>query len=196
MDRRGALGALGALGAGAGLLGLSGCSTDNDQLAKQAGSGQGYVSGDGVVTQIAPGERKEPLDLAFTLLDGKRADLKQWRPRAVVINLWYAACPPCRREAPELVKVAQKYKGRAEFLGVNVRDQKAAAQAFIDTFAIKYPVMLDADGRMVSLLSAILPPQATPSTVVLDAQGRAAARIVGRVESSTLTGVIDDALQG
>jgi hypothetical protein len=54
--------------------------------------------------------------------------------------------------------------------------------------------MLDSDGSMVSLLSGVLPPQATPSTVVLDATGRAAARVVGAVTRSTLTGLVEDAL--
>lgn len=195
MERRAALGVLGA-GASAVLLGLAGCSTNNDGLAKQAGSDQGYVSGDGVVTQIAPDKRKAPINLDFTLLDGKRAALKQWRPKPVVINLWYAACPPCRKEAPDLVKVAGEYHSKAQFLGVNVRDQAAAAKSFIDNFKLDYPVMLDTDGAMVAALSSILPPQATPSTVVLDSQGRAAARIVGKVEASTLSGVIDDVLKG
>ena len=47
---------------------------------------------------------------------------------------------------------------------------------------------------MVAALSTILPPQATPSTVILDAQGRAAARVVGAVEESTLRGLIEDVL--
>ena len=47
---------------------------------------------------------------------------------------------------------------------------------------------------MVSLLSSVLPPQATPSTVILDASGRAAARVVGAVTQSTLTGLIEDVL--
>lgn len=195
MDRRAALSLLGA-STGAALLGLTGCSTKNDALSKQAGSGQGYVSGDGVVTQISPHDRKSPLNLDVTLLDGTKTSLEKWRPQLVVINLWYAACPPCRKEAPALATVYEKFKGKAQFLGVNVRDQEAAAQSFVDSFSVPYPNMLDTDGSVVALLSSILPPQATPSTVILDAQGRPAARVVGEVEESTLTGIIEDALKG
>ena len=55
--------------------------------------------------------------------------------------------------------------------------------------------MLDTDGEMVGLLSDVLPPRATPSTVVLDSEGRPAARVVGAVEASTLSGLIDDAMK-
>jgi peroxiredoxin len=181
---------------GAALVTLSACKSSNDELAQQAGSNQGYISGDGVVTQLGEGDRGKPLDLEFTDLDGKQHSLAEYRPKAVVINLWYAACPPCRKEAPDLVAVSQKFEKDVVFLGVNVRDQAPAAKSFIDTFKVPYANMIDTDGAMVSLLSSILPPQATPSTVVLDAQGRAAARIVGASESSTLRGVIEDVLKG
>lgn len=170
---------------------LSACS-ENDELADQAGSDQGYVSGFGVVSQVAEDKRGEPLELSFETLDGKSMSLADIRPTPVVINLWYAACPPCRKEAPDLKSVAESFGDEVQFIGVNVRDQEAAAQAFIQNYQIPYANMLDTSGEMVSLLSGVLPPQATPSTVVLDAKGRAAARVVGEIDASTLKGLIED----
>lgn len=178
--------------------GLAACGgTETGGVAEQAGSQQGYVSGTGVVTQIPKNERTEPIDLDITLLDGNKTSLADIRKDGTitVINLWYAACPPCRKEAPELEEVAEKYEGKAQLIGANVRDQEAAAQAFVDNFNVSYPVMLDTDGEMVGLLSDVLPPRATPSTVVLDSEGRPAARVVGAVEASTLSGLIDDAMK-
>ncbi|WP_209325822.1 TlpA family protein disulfide reductase [Brevibacterium renqingii] len=172
-------------------LALSACS-ENDELADQAGSDQGYVSGSGVVSQVAAEDRGEPLELSFETLDGEKMSLADLRPTPVVINLWYAACPPCRKEAPELKSVSESFGDKAQFIGVNVRDQAAAANAFISSYQVPYPNMLDSNGEMVSLLSGVLPPQATPSTVVLDSQGRAAARVVGEVDASTLKGLIED----
>ncbi|WP_413336113.1 TlpA family protein disulfide reductase [Brevibacterium sp. GP-SGM9] len=170
---------------------LSACS-ENDELADQAGSDQGYVSGSGVVSQVAVKDRGEPLELGFETLDGTSMSLAELRPTPVVINLWYAACPPCRKEAPDLKSVAEGFGDKVQFIGVNVRDQEAAANAFISNYQVPYANMLDTDGDMVALLSGVLPPQATPSTVVLDAEGRAAARVVGEVDASTLKGLIED----
>ena len=179
-----------ALAAGTALA-LSACS-ENDELADQAGSDQGYVSGSGVVSRVPAEDRGEPLDLSFETLDGKSMSLADLRPTPVVVNLWYAACPPCRKEAPDLKSVSEEFGDKAQFIGVNVRDQEAAANAFIQNYQVPYPNMLDSNGEMVSLLSGVLPPQATPSTVVLDAKGRAAARVVGEVDASTLKGLIED----
>ncbi|MGO0603205.1 TlpA family protein disulfide reductase [Brevibacterium linens] len=181
-----------ALAAGTALA-LSACS-ENDELADQAGSDQGYVSGSGVVSQVAVEDRGNPLELSFETLDGESMSLADLRPTPVVVNLWYAACPPCRKEAPDLKSVSEEFGDKAQFIGVNVRDQEAAANAFIQNYQVPYPNMLDSNGEMVSLLSGVLPPQATPSTVVLDAQGRAAARVVGEVDASTLKGLIEDVL--
>ena len=172
---------------------LSACS-ENDELADQAGSDQGYVSGSGVVSRVPAEDRGEPLDLSFETLDGKSMSLADLRPTPVVVNLWYAACPPCRKEAPDLKSVSEELGDKAQFLGVNVRDQEAAANAFIQSFQVPYPNMLDSNGEMVSLLSGVLPPQATPSTVILDAKGRAAARVVGEVDASTRKGLVEDVL--
>ena len=172
---------------------LSACS-ENDELADQAGSDQGYVSGSGVVSRVPAEDRGEPLDLSFETLDGKSMSLADLRPTPVVVNLWYAACPPCRKEAPDLKSVAEEFGDKAQFIGVNVRDQEAAANAFIQNYQVPYPNMLDSNGEMVSLLSGVLPPQATPSTVILDAKGRAAARVVGEVDASTLKGLVEDVL--
>lgn len=188
LTRRGLL----SLAASAGALALAGCSRENDELAQQAGSDQGYVSGSGVITQVAPADRGAPLELDFETLDGETLSLAELRPTLVVINLWYAACPPCRKEAPDLISVSEEFSEDAVFIGANVRDQAGAAEAFISNFEVPYPNMLDTDGAMVALLSDILPPQATPSTVILDAEGRAAARVVGAVDASTLRGMIED----
>lgn len=193
-SRRAALKWAAALATGGAVVALSACSSSNEELASQAGEDKGYVSGTGVITQVPEADRGEPLDLSFTTLDGEEMSLSGIRPSVAVINLWYAACPPCRKESPALETVSEEFAGKAQFVGVNVRDQEAAAQAFIDNFDVKYPNMLDTDGAMVSLLSDILPPQATPSTVILDSQGRAAARVVGAVEESTLRGLIEDVL--
>ncbi|HLS33210.1 MAG TPA: TlpA disulfide reductase family protein [Brevibacterium sp.] len=190
--RRGALGLLGLSG-----LALAGCgSSGSEDLAQQAQSGEdkGYVSGSGVITQLSGDERGEPLDLSFETLEGESTSLAAWRPKVVALNLWYAACPPCRVEAPDLNATYEHFGDQVEFLGVNVRDQAATAEAFVRSFDVPYPIMIDGDGSMVSLLSGVLPPQATPSTVILDPTGRAAARVVGAVTESTLTGLIEDVL--
>ncbi len=80
------------------------------------------------------------------------------------------------------------------FVGLNTRDSKAAAQAFVDRFGVGYDSVIDADGSLQLLFRDTLPPAAIPSTLVIDAQGRVAARAIGEVDRSRLLGLIEPVL--
>ena len=77
------------------------------------------------------------------------------------------------------------------FVGLDTRDSDASARGFVDRFAIPYPNVIDREGRLQLLFSDSLPPQAIPSTVVIDRQGRVAGRILGRASESTLLALIE-----
>ena len=82
------------------------------------------------------------------------------------------------------------------FVGVNIRDAAAQSLAFADEFGVTYPSILDAKSGLVRLAFAgQVAPTAVPTTLVVDAQGRVAARISGLVsEPSTLRAMITDTL--
>lgn len=156
---------------------------------------QGYVAGDGSLVQLAPDERGEPVELSGTTLEGEPVDVGDWRGAPVVLNTWYAACGPCREEAPDLVEVsAETAEDGVRFLGINTRDGAAQGLAFEEEFGVEYPSLLDRDGQGVLALRGELPPAATPTTLVLDARGRVAARFLGPVDPSTLRTVVADAV--
>ena len=120
------------------------------------------------------------------------------RGTPALLNFWYAACAPCRVEAPHLVSLHEQFAPQGvRFLGVNVRDTVTTAQAFERTFEIPYPSIEDARGDVLLNMTDYVPPQAVPSTLVLDVEGRVAARVLGAVEESTLrallTTVVDEA---
>jgi thiol-disulfide isomerase/thioredoxin len=69
--------------------------------------------------------------------------LSQIKGKPVVVNLWGSWCGPCISEAPELAKVSKEYRGRVQFLGVDLQDQPAPARAFIRRFGWTYPSVFD-----------------------------------------------------
>lgn len=80
-----------------------------------------------------------------------------------------------------------------QFLGIVVRDQVDAARAFEDKFGIEYPSIFDQGGtQLLGFVGASYPAAAVPTTYVIDAEGRIAARILDEVDRGTLTGVIDE----
>lgn len=176
---------------------LSGCTAEGSDLAQQYadGDGKSYVAGDGSVVQLPPSERGEPVEFTASTTEQEQVAVQDWRGEVVVLNVWYAACPPCRAEAPDLQAVAQdKAADGVRFLGVNIRDDAATAQAFERTFGVSYPSVLDGDGAVRLALRGQVSPTAVPTTLVLDREGRVAARVVGVVEASLLSGLVDDVL--
>nr|WP_255479416.1 TlpA disulfide reductase family protein [Quadrisphaera sp. RL12-1S] len=128
--------------------------------------------------------------------DGSTVDVAAWRGSVVVVNVWYAACAPCRAEAPHLAAIASDSPD-VRFLGINTEDDAAVVQTFEKKFGIPYPSILDAgSGEGLLALRGRIPPQAVPSTIVLDAEGRPAASVIGKVEEDVLRGMIDDVRSG
>ena len=156
---------------------------------------QGYQSGDGTTKTWAVADRGEPITLSGTVFAGGAVDVATWRGDVVVLNTWYAACPPCRKEAPDLVQLAADFAADGvHFLGINGTDAAGAAQAYERTFAVTYPSIADTDGTAIAALQGAVPVQAVPTTVVVDREGRVAARILGLADPSTLRALVDDVL--
>lgn len=177
-------------------LSLMGCS--QDPLAEQyrAGDNKNYIAGDGTVTEYAVDQRPgfEPWEgvtesgfgLTSEALEGK----------VVVMNWWYAACAPCRAEAPDLAALYDEFNPQGvEFVGVNVRDSAATALAFDRNFGIQFPSVMDVNSGSVSLaFSGVVSPQAVPTTIVIDKDGKVASRILGRIDPGILRTLIETVL--
>lgn len=179
---------------------LSGC-TSNDALANQyrSGNGQNYIAGDGSVSEYAAANRGAPIAFSGKLADGTTVSSKDYAGKVLVVNFWYAGCPPCRVEAPDLESLSQKYASQGvSFLGVNLYDSASTAASFEQDKGVTYPSVLDRDtGSVLLAFSKTVPPKATPTTIVIDKQGRVAARILGAIpDKSILDSLISDAVAG
>jgi len=156
---------------------------------------QGYQSVDGSTTTWPPAARTDAVALSGTDADGQGVDVADWRGDVVLVNTWYAACPPCRAEAPTLVALADDYAAAGlHVVGVNGTDTAGTVAAFVRQFALPYPTIVDTDGSATAALQGIVPLNAVPTTVLLDRQGRVAARVLGLLDDSTARALIDDLL--
>lgn len=183
-----------AVPAAVAVLALAGCATTTTHKAGDPADvvDQGYTSGDGSTKTWPIGDRKGPVALAGTDFEGTKVDVDGWRGKVVVVNTWYANCPPCRAEAPDLAKIANEYASKGvEFVGVNGTDDQGAAEAFQTKFSIPYPSIADTSGSAIAALQGTVPVNAVPTTVFLDKQGDVAARILGLADPSTVTSILD-----
>ncbi|GAA2795847.1 TlpA family protein disulfide reductase [Streptomyces showdoensis] len=175
-------------------LALSACSSDTN--GKSGGGGDtGFVTNTGGISTVAKGERKPVAALAGDTLEGKRLDVADLKGKVVVLNVWGSWCPPCRAEAPHFAKVAKDLKAQGvEFVGINTRDpNKQPALAFEDDYGVPYPSLYDPAGKLIvgGFPKGTLNPQAIPSTVVLDKNGKVAARSLMALDETKLRSMIE-----
>lgn len=151
------------------------------------------MSDDGkIIEEFAPGERTSMEHFEATLLQGGSFDSRELLGQVSVYNVWGSWCGPCRIEAPDLARVARETKQDVTFVGINVRDNPSAALAFEKTFEVPYDSVSSADSADALLaFQGALASAGVPSTVVVDREGRIAARAVGPVTYPTLRALVD-----
>ena len=167
---------------------VAGCSS------LQGTGDKGFVTGAGEVVQVEPDRRDEPVSLTGRDLDGDQLSTAQFRGKPVVAVVWGSWCAPCRAEAPDVVAASRELGDRAQFVGINIRDGSTEqARSFVRTFDVPYPSFYSPDGEAMLAFSGTLTPNSIPSFVVLDADGRVAASIIGELPSrTTLVEVVED----
>ncbi|WP_460820381.1 TlpA family protein disulfide reductase [Nocardioides korecus] len=148
----------------------------------------------GLVT-YPPAQRVKVPNLTGTTLGGERVSLRDFAGKIVVVNVWGSWCGPCRAETPDLVRLARQDAARGvAFLGVDTRDNLGSGQAFARKFNVLYPSIFDESGASLLPLRGTIPTSVIPSSVVIDAKGNVAARVIGPVTYTTLSGVLNDVI--
>ena len=166
---------------------LTGCSTGGISKSSE----NAFVSGSGSALVLKPSDRKPAPDISSRTLSGATFTLS--KSTATVINVWASWCAPCRAEAPVLEDFAAKNPA-IQFVGILTRDNNSAAQDFVDRFKVTYPIATD-DSVLTKFRGSLIP-DAIPTTIVIDAQGRVAARISGEVTVDILQKVLESVTGG
>ncbi len=176
------------------------CTSTSDALAEQYrdGSGANYISGDGAITVLAPESRTDSVQFEGDLDTGEFFSSSDYAGSVIVVNFWYAGCPPCRVEAADLESLHQQFlSDGVAFVGVNIFDQAPTALTFAKDFGVSYGSIMDVETGSVRLAFAgQVAPNAVPTTLVLDKQGRVSARISGVItDVDLLANIIEGVLE-
>jgi thiol-disulfide isomerase/thioredoxin len=136
-----------------------------------------YATGS-VAGVIVHGTRKALPAFTFTDQTGAPAMLSQWQGRVILLNVWATWCAPCRKEMPDL-SALQTALGSKDFEVVTLSaDAKGATVSadFLRGLGItNLAVFADPELKSLAQLQLI----GLPGTLLIDRQGREAARILG-----------------
>lgn len=180
-----------AAGVAAAALLVSACGSGG---TSGGGGNTNFVTGTDGISTVAEGKRVAAPELSGKTLEGEQLDVADYKGKVVVLNVWGSWCNPCRAEAKYFAKVAEDYADRdVQFVGINTRDgSTTAALAFEEDFGIPYPSLYDPTGKlMLRFEKGTLNPQAVPSTLVLDREGRIAARSLTSLSEERLLKMLE-----
>ena len=139
-----------------------------------------------------PQEQRTPAPkMVFSDIPGARRQFSQLKGQVIVVNFWATWCAPCKGEMPEFVKAHADYRDRGvAFVGAanEPRSEKAKVRAFMQELQIQFPVWLEASEDHMKALGV---GPGLPATVIVDRQGRVAARITGVTDAAQLRELLD-----
>lgn len=133
------------------------------------------------------------LDVTFVQLNGERIALSSLRGQVVMVNFWATSCTTCVKEMPEMVSTYQQYRDRGlDFIAVAMQyDPPSYVMNFAQTRQLPFRVAMDADASAAKAFGNV---QLTPTTFVIDKQGKIIKQYVGEPDFKQLHALLEDAL--
>lgn len=129
--------------------------------------------------------------LSGKTLAGEPFDLAGFGGKVTIVNFWASWCVECRREHPDFVRVAERYRGDpVAMVGVIFQDDPADARAYMDEMGGDWPNVIDPEGRIAIDYGVY----GVPETFLVDPGGIIRSKVVGRIDERTLRAWIEGAL--
>ncbi|MHB9112719.1 MAG: TlpA family protein disulfide reductase [Thermoleophilia bacterium] len=150
---------------------VAGCGNNSSTTGTSAGSS---------APKVAP-------DFTVKTLSGETVSYSSLKGKPLVLNFAASWCGPCELEAPVLVKAYEKYKDKANFFGIAVRDNEEDQRAFAERHGLKFPIGLDLDGKVLYNYQKAgkVNMSGIPTTFFIDKDGNIQAFFIGPISEST-----------
>lgn len=168
---------------------LAGCASGVRAERSQGGFAQGEYG----ITVVPVGDRVDAPDIVGESLAGEQVSLDDFAGQTVLVNVWGSWCVPCREEVDDLVEARRELPvENVAFLGINIRDDRAAAQVFEDRYGVTWPSLYDPSGSLLLAFRDSLVASAVPTTYIIDADGDVAMRMLNKQTAQTFIDAVTE----
>lgn len=132
-------------------------------------------------------------DVTFSGIAGEKIPLRSLRGKVVMVNFWATSCTTCVKEMPEMVRTYNKYKEKGlDFVAVAMSyDPPNYVLNYAQTRQLPFTVALDTKGDVARSFDDV---KLTPTTYVIDKNGRIIKRYVGEPDFAALHRLLEKAL--
>ena len=132
-------------------------------------------------------------DVTFTTIEGKKISMASLKGKMVLVNFWATDCPGCIAEMPKLVETYNQYHNEGfEMVAVAMSyDPPSQVLNYTQKKALPFPVMHDGLGEMATKFNEVA---LTPTTFIIDKQGRVVRKVIGELDFSSLHALLDEQL--
>ena len=139
------------------------------------------------------GRRESAPAFEYTLLDGRRARSSELRGRVLLVNFWATSCVTCVAEMPNIVALHERFKARGfETLAVAMSyDPPALVSNYAQSHQLQFGVVIDNTGRIAQAFGDV---ELTPTSLLIDRQGRIVSRWTGAPDFAALARQIESLL--
>lgn len=107
---------------------------------------------------------------------GLEGHLPELAGQVLVVDFWASWCAPCKASFPALQRLQDEFRSRGvKIIAVNVDTKREAMERFLAEHPVTFTVVRDASNRLVETVA----PEAMPTSLVIDRQGRVFAMHAG-----------------
>lgn len=127
-------------------------------------------------------------------INGKKFSLKSLQGKYVVIDFWASWCPDCRKDAPNIIAMYNKFHGKSvEFVGVSFDTKPESWKSCVEKLGIPYTQASDLKNMRESEVAQAYNIKWIPTVYIIDPQGKVAlATVMSEKASAFLTSVYPD----
>ena len=168
-------------------------TTSSRQRAWIKALGVAAIAAVAAVGYLSMSSKQSAPDVTFTSIAGERVPMQSLRGKVVMVNFWATSCTTCVHEMPQMVETYNKYKDKGlDFVAVAMSyDPPNYVLNYAQTRNLPFKVALDAQGEVAKQFGDV---KLTPTTYVIDKNGKIIKRYVGEPEFAELHQLLDKAL--